>query len=499
MAPHPAAGLQSAPGAPRLAIMARTGWLGLQLPRFAPRPRSVAVVLSGGGSRASFQIGALRYLYAHDPEFEPTIFAGSSAGAILAAGLSQYTAAEDQRQFLNQVDRIWSNMRQSSDMFTPRPWMARLQAQAPSWLELVTSKPERNRPLLHFMRSTPEPASPSSPISPPDPLELALMPDEDYQPEWSLGVVSQLAGQLGQLPRLGSDLASIRQGLERTRSMYRPGPMLRELLDPEVFDPAKVAAADTQLRVAMVGLESGDLRYMRGDGIIVDRDDNPIDQEQHHLTTGVLASCSIPGVFRAVPLGDETYIDGGAREALPAELAVGRLGPDRTYVIASNTTGLRPRGSMADADIFSVLMRSTEILIDEVARDEVAYAHSAGAVVIQPHLNVHDAMTVRRGLIRINGDYGFSRAAVALKEVEAEEGEIIEEVYSTRLRVYRLERESLANPTDLRTQLRLASAKRDLKEVVGKAPAELLPADAPQWWEDWELHAREVPEEPFWL
>lgn len=465
------------------------------------RPRSIAVVLSGGGSRASFQIGALRYLYEHDPHFTPSIFAGSSAGAILAAGLAQYAEAREQRTFLEQVDRIWSNMSESSDMFTPRPWMARLQAQAPSWLELVSGKAERSRPILPFLRSSHEdqPTTPASPKSPPDPLELALMPDEDHQPEWSLGIVGQIAGQLGHLPRLGTELASIRQGVERTRSMYRPGPMLRELLDPEVFDPGRVETSGTQLRVAMVALESGELRYMRGDGIICDRDDNPIDHEKHHLTTGVLASCSIPGVFRAVPLGDETYVDGGAREALPAEVAIGRLGPDRTYVIASNAMGPRPRASMADADIFSVVMRSTEILIDEVARDEVAYAHSAGALVIQPQLDVHDAMTVRRGLIRINSDYGWSRAAVALTEAEPVQSGLVEAVYSTRLRTYRLERESLANPTDMRTQLRLASAKRDLKEALGKAPAELLPKGAERWWEDWELHAREVTVEPFWL
>src|SRR5699024_8203972 len=136
---------------------------------------------------------------------------------------------------------------------------------------------------------------------------------------------------------------------------------------------------------------------------------------------------------------------------------------------------------------------------DEVARDEVAYAHSAGALVIQPQLDVHDAMTVRRGLIRINSDYGWSRAAVALTEAEPVQSGLVEAVYSTRLRTYRLERESLANPTDMRTQLRLASAKRDLKEALGKAPAELLPKGAERWWEDWELHAREVTVEPFWL
>lgn len=238
---------------------------------------------------------------------------------------------------------------------------------------------------------------------------------------------------------------------------------------------------------------------MRGDGVLCDRDNQPLGDAPHHLTTGLLASCTIPGVFRPVPLGDETYVDGGARENLPAELAIGHLNPDRCYVVPSTTLGVPRRESMADADIISVVMRSTEILIDEAVRDELAYAHSAGAVVIQPLIEVHDAMTVRRGLIAINIDYGWSRAAVTIQEAEAEAGELVESVYGTRLRGYRLERQLMRAPSDVSLKLRLASAKRDLKELVGKAPADLLPPGADQWWTRWEPHAEEPGDSAFWL
>ena len=63
------------------------------------------------------------------------------------------------------------------------------------------------------------------------------------------------------------------------------------------------------------------------------REDREIDAGPHNLTRGVLASCAIPGVFRPVPVGAETYVDGGARENLPAEMAIGHLQTGRTYII----------------------------------------------------------------------------------------------------------------------------------------------------------------------
>lgn len=476
--------------------MARIGWRGLPLPGFPQKPTTVGLVLSGGGSRASFHIGALDYLYTHDEDFHPTHFIGTSAGSILCAGLAQYGSSLGQQGFLANARRIWENAKEQSDMFTPRPWLRRLQNQAPTLLQMVTSpaKPLTKLPFLKVSGNAPERRSLVA-----DPLTQALTPDEEPEPEWSLGLLAGLAGHLGKLPRLGSELAMIRQGFESTRSMYRPGPVLGQLLQTQVFDPARVEASGMQLRISMVALESGELRYMRGDGVIVDREDHPISDQRFYLSTGVLASCSIPAVFRPVPLGDETYVDGGARENVPAEMAIGHLGANRSYVVNSNPPGVARRQSMAEADILSVVTRSTEILIEESGRDEMAYAHSAGAVVIRPQLNVHDSMTVQPGLISINMDYGWSRAAQVVEEANADATAEIEEVFRLRMRAHRLEQTLRATPADVSTKLRLASAKRDLKGAVGKVSAALLPPGSETWWARWERHATPEPMEPFWV
>ncbi|NHB84166.1 hypothetical protein G7085_04745 [Tessaracoccus sp. HDW20] len=142
-------------------------------------------MLSGGGSRASFQLGALEYLYAHDEQFTPTIFVGASAGSIIAAALAQADDPDGQRAYLRKLRAIWDSMTSAGDMFTPRPWYDRLATEGPQWLEIVKPlrtehkpAPPKPRPaLLPFLRSSPaSPVSPRSPDEPPSPLELALAP-----------------------------------------------------------------------------------------------------------------------------------------------------------------------------------------------------------------------------------------------------------------------------------------------------------------------------------
>src|SRR6187455_1925109 len=50
----------------------------------------VALVLSGGGARAAYQVGLLRYLRRAFPDFRFQIITGTSAGAINAAYVAGY-------------------------------------------------------------------------------------------------------------------------------------------------------------------------------------------------------------------------------------------------------------------------------------------------------------------------------------------------------------------------------------------------------------------------
>lgn len=55
-----------------------------------PREVSQALVLSGGGARAAYQVGCLRHIARAIPEYRPNILTGVSAGAINAVHLAGY-------------------------------------------------------------------------------------------------------------------------------------------------------------------------------------------------------------------------------------------------------------------------------------------------------------------------------------------------------------------------------------------------------------------------
>src|SRR5690606_30079997 len=110
------------------------------------RREVTALALSGGGSRADFQLGALRYLYDR-VGITPQVITGTSAGSILAATLAQSADHDEQRRYLRELETRWAQMRDSSDMFTPHPWFDRLRRRGPEWMAALQKRQHRQSPL----------------------------------------------------------------------------------------------------------------------------------------------------------------------------------------------------------------------------------------------------------------------------------------------------------------------------------------------------------------
>lgn len=70
-------------------------------------PRKDALVLPAGGARAAYQVGVLRYIARHFPQFDPKVFTGISAGSINCCFLAQGDP------FLESTERLyqlWANL-----------------------------------------------------------------------------------------------------------------------------------------------------------------------------------------------------------------------------------------------------------------------------------------------------------------------------------------------------------------------------------------------------
>ena len=494
-------------------FMARRGWFGIgSVAGLGRREAREGLVLSGGGSKMGFQIGALRYLY--DRELlHPDVIVGTSAGAILTAMLAQSSDLDDQRAAIAELERLWLGMSRQSDMFTERTWFRRFRERGPEVITLLQR--EEGKDMFGAVRRLPKISLPFTngfTIDPDDqqqrtdgptpPEQAPMTPEEEtlalatsdpdvVGSEFTATQVMALVSGLGRMRGVGSDLGVILRGAQTTRSMYIPGPILRDLLGTGLFTSQRVAGSGVTTRIAMVALESGELRFMREDGTLVDREDNPIGEDPQDFSRGVLASCSIPTVFQPVRLGQEHYVDGGIRENLPAEMAIGPLGCTTTWVVSSNAPKVRPNDSYASKDMFAIMMRATEIQSDESERDDVAYARSAGAIVIEPELDIHDALTIDPGLVRINMDYGWMRAAEVHQQATVAETALNRSIIQARRRAWELERDFLdpKRPHEEAEVLLLARLKYDLREQVPRQRPELLPEEAEQWWTRWEGHA----------
>ncbi|WP_454085147.1 patatin-like phospholipase family protein [Georgenia sp. Marseille-Q6866] len=304
--------------------------------------------------------------------------------------------------------------------------------------------------------------------------------------------------------RASGDLETIVEGARRERSMYRPGPIVDHLVDPEVFRPDAVAASGVTLRVAVVGLESGELRYVTEDGTLVDRDNRPLGDGPVDLVEAIRASCAIPMVFAPVRLGEENYVDGGVRESLPADIAIRHLGVGTCYAVVAGPSGLRREESYDDRDMLGILMRTTTaIMTDEVQRDEVVQARAAGAVVIEPEFDVHDTLTIEPGLVAIAMDYGYLRAAEAVLGASDEEQAVTRELVLLRRRIWHAEEDAFGEDTEESARLErvaeIAGLKYTLRDLLRRVPAERLPEGAEEWWRTWEHHRTEITVAPSWV
>ncbi|MBI4263600.1 MAG: patatin-like phospholipase family protein [Acidobacteria bacterium] len=88
----------------------------------ANRPH-LALVLSGGGARAAYQVGFLRFLARQFPGFSPDILTGVSAGAINAAFLASHAGTFCQR--VEALADLWAHLRTEDIFRVDLPCLAR--------------------------------------------------------------------------------------------------------------------------------------------------------------------------------------------------------------------------------------------------------------------------------------------------------------------------------------------------------------------------------------
>lgn len=278
------------------------------------RRRSTALVLPGGGARAAYQVGFLRYVARRFPDVEFDVVFGVSAGAINASYLAAHRGTFPEA--VEDLAAIWRGLT-VADVFrvdayalfrdTAR-WMLRLVSggvpTAPAPRGLVDTAP------LHAL--------------------LARLLD---------------AREDGTIPGVAENLASGRlRALALTTSSYATG-------ESVTWFQGRDVGAWSRL-------------HRRG---------APVDLTVDH----VAASAALPFLFPPVRLADGWYGDGGVRLAAPLSPAI-HLGADRILAITAGRTGCAAPEDTSrhppPARIAGVLLESVflDLLDQDAARIEKA-------------------------------------------------------------------------------------------------------------------------------
>lgn len=278
-------------------------------PNETPKDRT-AVVLTGGGARAAYQVGILRFLAQRHPEMRFDILTGVSAGAINLSFLG--SSPHPPPETLDRLTELWLGLTPES-VFQVAPW--ELARGVLRWGGRLLSGGARITPQPRGMVET-EPLA--------ELLHRVLRPDREGRIP---GIADNLA--TGRLESIA--LSTIDWATGRTVTWVQTG---REDLEPW----------------RRKGRESrfGEL-----------------------TVSHVMASSSLPLLFPAIEIGDSWFGDGGVRLSFPLAPAI-HLGADRILAVSTraNPPGERTpdtEGYPPPAQVAGVLLNT--IFLDGLDQD----------------------------------------------------------------------------------------------------------------------------------
>jgi len=508
----------------------------------------VGLALSGGGARGDFQVGALRFLY--DQGIRPDILAGTSVGAVNGAKLAEGESDGDPSQGLRGLESIWNSLQVNSDMYLFEPWLGTIDERIRGFLTGTRDDPGIRPPRTNFTEwgdlgwlmgkvsemswvvsdgaaiLTALQAMMSAralynlgPIM--DKLRANL--NVDRVQAWSaaggrlrLAAVSLESGELRYVTESGEVLERDNATPVLDRGPVGLAPECQAIADAiEVLQLAR-DALQADLSMAAPGEKpriAGEIRQLNTQigaqeqalDACIARNPRTPGPLRVTLLEGVLASSSIPGIFRPVVMGGETYVDGGIREVLPLQVALD-MGADTVWAIHCSKATPDQKPSFVSSTVLEIVGRSlADLAIGEIARDDTrtAVASVKALRIVQPSTDLHDSTTIDPGLISIGMAYGYMRAADVWDGVpEGDRGwQLADGISLLRREIWRLE--CLANgqpvptepaagirPADPSLEPQIQARKEQLRGLVEERRqlGRHLPPDADRWSQTLERH-----------
>ena len=484
-----------------------------------PRDHTTAFVLAGGGTKGSFEVGALQYLIGTE-RIIPDIITATSAGAIGAVVLAQARTLPEFAHRVQQMEDDILAMTRTGYVFGEQAWLRALRGTSlgteilqaltegtrpppPSGVGLARTAGsdrghERATPTLAGRAPTTEPAQLSS--------RAQRRADRRSRRRGRRRVVRLVAGAALRLPRARRRLQTSGSAVMNLQpladAMRRGGPSGIHAVDPALIDRPGL-----QLRLAVTALRAGVLRYITESGTIVEEDATtpvagpaagPVD-----ILEGALASASVPFVFPPRRLADDDYVDGGVLQNVPVKAAV-HLGASRIIAVLAIPLRIhREEHDFANEQAANIGLRALgAISLAERQRENLAIPlpSEASLATIDPVVDVVGFFEAEVGLLRINRDYGWLRAADVLspgdptlrEEIAAQTHQITE----ARLRAWHTEEKLWgSSPMGRDSEAGYCALLRECKEAIRQLVEQRkqlgfpVPDGCEAWWTEYEIHA----------
>jgi NTE family protein len=443
-----------------------------------------AFTLAGGGTKGAFEAGALAYLV-EERGILPDVITASSLGAILA----QARTPEEFRARTEELGAGLLAMTHADLLFGKQPWVAALEG-TPFEVAFDTFLVGATRP----------------PIPGADD-ELLAGPGEGPGPR------RRKLARWASLARRFPALLRARRGLRAHPSSLLTleplGAALRhgDVLGMAPLVPELVARPGLELRLAVAALGAAELHYVDGTGTLRGPDartsigDPTVSID---LIEGVLASASVPVLFPPRQLGSEMYVDGGVLQNIPVEAAV-NLGAERIIaVLAVPLSGTAPTRDFSQTNMVDVFLRAVgDLPLIARQRADLAVPLPAGTslTVIDPLVDIVGPFEVAQGLMLIDMDYGWLRAADVLAPfddaVRAAAEAATDAIVTARTQAWHFEERLWSQRhASIQEVAKLRALKARVAEAV-RERAKLgvpLPIASDGWAVDYERHAEPVPD-----
>jgi predicted acylesterase/phospholipase RssA len=470
----------------------------------SPRPGPTAFVLAGGGTKGSFEVGALQYLIGVE-RVAPDIVTATSAGALAATVLAQARTLEEFGQRVQEIEDDVLAMTTMGHVFGKQSWLGALDGTRLG-REIEHELTEGTRPPFPLTTATTKPGREPVPRASSDRHGRRLA--RKARRRRQRHILRLLAGAGIRLPKVRRQLrtsGSAVLNLDPLAEALRHG---QNGIGP--VDPSLVARPGLQLRLAVTALRAGVLRYVTEAGLIVEADartpapdeaGGPVD-----LVDAAIASASVPMVFPPHAMADDDYVDGGVIEIIPVRAAA-ELGATRIIAVVAVPLSLaRDERDYAEAPAGYVGLRAMGMIgiaDRQLANLQAPLPEGTTLTTIDPVVDVVGLFEVQPGLLRINKDYGWLRAADVLAEGDAD---VLADLANDTHRLTEARREAWLLEEDLWAMAKADGSEAGRLALVREHKARVrdivdcrkklgfpVPDGCEAWWTEYEAHAAGPP------